>query len=256
MPELTKETIAAARAVVGVPDERFPRHVAIIMDGNGRWARQRGLPRVAGHREGAKVVRRIVTEAARLGLDALTLYSFSVENWSRPADEVNMLMGLYAEYLVRERPTCMEHNVRLRHVGLREGLPEHVLRELDAGVEATAVNTGMTLCLAINYGSRAEIVHAVRRIARETAAGELTVEQIDDQCISDHLTTAGVPDPDLMVRTSGELRLSNFLLWQASYAEFYAAEVFWPDFDTEEFHKAIREFSRRNRRFGGLSDRK
>jgi len=250
--DVSPEAVASARAALGVPDERIPRHIAIIMDGNGRWATQRGLPRVTGHAEGAKVVRTIVTEAARLGLDALTLYSFSIENWSRPAEEVSSLMGLYAEYLVRERQTCLDHNVRLRHVGLRDGLPARVLEELDESVRVTAPMTGMMLCLALNYGSRAEIVEAVKRIAAEVAAGRMDVDNIDERTIDEHLTTAGAPDPDLIIRTSGELRLSNYLLWQASYAEFYATDVYWPDFTAAELHKAILEFSRRNRRFGGL----
>jgi undecaprenyl diphosphate synthase len=252
MADVSPQAVAAARASLGIPDEGIPHHVAIIMDGNGRWAKQRGLPRVAGHREGATVVRTIVTESARLGLSALTLYSFSIENWSRPKDEVAALMHLYAEYLIGERQTCIDHNIRLRHVGLRDGLPDTVLEELDRSVSVTAGNTGMTLCLALNYGGRAEIVQAVRDIADEVRAGTRPTDQIDQQTISDHLTTAGLPDPDLMVRTSGEFRISNFLLWQASYAEFYVTDVFWPDFSPAELHNAILECSRRNRRFGGL----
>ncbi len=253
MADVSPQAIAAARADLKIADERIPRHVAIIMDGNGRWAAARGLPRVAGHAEGAKVVRVIVTEAARLGLDALTLYSFSIENWSRPADEVSSLMGLYAEYLRQERGTCIDHNIRLRHVGIREGLPESVLAELDESIRVTASNTGMFLCLALNYGSRAEIVEAVKQIAAEVSTGAMAPQDIDESTIDAHLTTAGVPDPDLIVRTSGELRLSNYLMWQASYAEFYATDVCWPDFNTNELHESILEFSRRNRRFGGLS---
>jgi undecaprenyl diphosphate synthase len=252
MVDLTAEAIRAARAELGVPDERMPRHVAIIMDGNGRWARQRDLPRVAGHRAGAKVVRGIVTEGARLGLEALTLYSFSIENWSRPRDEVNALMGLYAEFLASERQTCVDHNVRLRHIGIRQGLPQSVIDELDESLRVTQSLTGMTLNLAINYGGRAELVEAVRKIGREVRDGGLDAEKIDQQTICDHLDTAGVVDPDLIIRTSGELRLSNFLLWQASYSEFYVTDAFWPDFDQTELHKAIIDFSRRHRRFGGL----
>ncbi len=250
--DTSPQAVKAARADLGIPEERIPRHVAIIMDGNGRWATERGLPRVAGHAEGATVVRTIVTEAARLGLEALTLYSFSIENWSRPREEVEALMGLYAEYLIRERRTCIDHNIRLRHVGLRDGLPASVLRELDESVRVTASNTGMFLCLALNYGSRAEIVAAVRRIAAKVADGTLAPDDVDEAVIDAHLTTSGVPDPDLIIRTSGELRLSNFLLWQAAYAEFYATDVFWPDFDPGELHRAIGAFSRRHRRFGGL----
>jgi undecaprenyl diphosphate synthase len=253
MADISPQAVTAARQALGIDERRIPRSIAIIMDGNGRWAVRHGLPRPAGHQEGAKAVRRIVTEAARLGLEALTLYSFSIENWSRPADEVNALMHLYAEYLAQERPTLMSHNVRLRHLGRREGLPESVLRELEQSLRVTADNTGMHLCLAINYGSRTEIADAVRRLARRVRQGELSAEQIDEQAISASLDTAGVPDPDLVIRTSGELRLSNFLLWQVSYAEFYVADVLWPDFDEAQFHQAIRAYAGRQRRFGGLS---
>jgi len=252
MPDLSPQAVADARRALGVPEERLPRSVAIIMDGNGRWAEHRGLPRSAGHEAGAQNVRRIVTEAARLGLEALTLYSFSIENWSRPPEEVSVLMHLYADYLVRERPTLLENNVRLRHLGRREGLPAPVLRELDESVRVSARNTGMYLCLALNYGSRAEITDAVARIARRAAAGELKPEQISESTLSESLDTAGVPDPDLLVRTSGEMRVSNFLLWQISYAEFYATDVFWPDFDESQFDKALAAYASRHRRFGGL----
>ncbi len=252
MADISPQSVAAVRADVGVPDERFPHHVAIIMDGNGRWASSRGLPRPAGHAEGAKVVRKIITQSARLGLEALTLYSFSIENWSRPHDEVNALMGLYAEYLVRERPTLMAHNVRLRHLGRRDGLPESVLTELDRSVEVSSGNTGMWLNLALNYGGRAELTAAVRAIAARAAEGKILPGQIDERVISDALDTAGLPDPDLLIRTAGEMRVSNFLLWQVSYAEFYVTDTLWPDFDEEDFGRAIRAFAERHRRFGGL----
>jgi len=250
MTALTPETMAAARARLGLEHEHVPRSVAIIMDGNGRWARQRSLPRTAGHAAGAEVVRRIVTEAAQLDIGALTLYSFSTENWHRPREEIEALMGLYATYLSRERETMVSHNIRLRHIGLREGLPEPVIRQLDESAQATANNTGMVLCLALNYGSRAEILRGVRKIARRVADGEIAPEAIDEALMDASLDTAGMPDPDLLIRTSGELRLSNFLLWQLSYAEFYASEVYWPDFTCEEFHRALRSFSARHRRFG------
>jgi undecaprenyl diphosphate synthase len=255
MADISPAAVAAARSALGVPDDRIPRSVAIIMDGNGRWAQSHGLPRVAGHEQGAKVVRRIVTEAARLGLEALTLYSFSIENWRRPADEVSALMHLYADYLVHERPTVMAHNVRLRHLGRRAGLPDTVLRELDESVRVSAVNTGMYLCLALNYSSRAEMIDAVAHIARDVAAGRLDPEKIDESTVSDALDTAGVPDPDLLIRTSGEHRLSNFLLWQLSYAEFYVTDAYWPDFDEEAFRQAIRAYANRHRRFGGLENK-
>jgi len=254
MPDLSPQAIAEARRELSVPDDHIPRSVGIIMDGNGRWANERGLSRSAGHDAGARVVRRIVTEAARLGLEALTLYSFSIDNWLRPAEEVNTLMHLYAEYLIRERPTVMENNIRLRHLGRREGLPEMVLKELDESVRISRDNTGMYLCLALNYGSRTEMTDAVRRIASRVEAGEMKPDQIDADLISTQLDTADVPDPDLVIRTSGEMRLSNFLLWQISYAEFYVTDAYWPDFDEEEFRKALRTFASRHRRFGGLDD--
>ncbi len=252
MADISPHAVAAARKELGVDDERIPRSVAIIMDGNGRWATQRNLPRPLGHKEGAKVVRKIVTEAARLGLDALTLYSFSIENWSRPEDEVRSLMHLYSEYLINERPTVMNHNIRLRHLGRRDGLPQHVLDELDESVRVSSSNTGMFLCLALNYGSRAEITDAVRKLAGQVERGELKSQDITEQHITANLDSVGVPDPDLVIRTAGEWRFSNFLLWQVSYTELLAVDTLWPDFDEEEFRKAILAFSHRNRKFGGL----
>ncbi|MFB3890435.1 MAG: isoprenyl transferase [Phycisphaerae bacterium] len=254
MADLSPQAVAAARRALGVPDERIPRSVAIIMDGNGRWARARGLPRPAGHEQGAATVRTIVSEAARLGLSALTLYSFSIENWRRPRDEVNALMHLYADTLVRERPTLMENNIRLRHLGRREGLPAIVLRELDRSLAASAANTGMFLSLALNYGGRDEIIDAVSRIAWRVQRGQLSPEDINEELLSGSLDTAGVPDPDLLIRTAGELRVSNFLLWQISYAELYVTDVFWPDFNEAEFHTALKAYAGRHRRFGGLDD--
>jgi undecaprenyl diphosphate synthase len=252
VPINTVESIAAARAPVGIPDGQYPRHVAIIMDGNGRWARQRSLPRPIGHREGAKAVRAVVTEASHLGLEALTLYGFSVDNWRRPPEEVAALMALFADTLRRERPTIMDNNVRFRHLGRRAGLPEHLLAEIDGTAEATAAHTGMWLNLAINYGSRAELADAVRKLARAALDGRLSPEAVDERTVSDALGTAGQPDPDLLIRTAGEMRLSNFLLWQISYAEFYVTDRLWPDFGVAEFHAALRAYAARERRFGGL----
>jgi undecaprenyl diphosphate synthase len=252
MNDLSPKAIAEAQAALGVPDERFPRSVAIIMDGNGRWAQERGQSRLAGHQAGAENVLRIITEAARLGLEALTLYSFSIENWNRPANEVNALMHLYAEYLSRERPTLANNNIRLRHLGRRDGLPEEVRRELEESLRISRDHTGMHLCLALNYGGRAEITDAVRRLARRVAQGQLKAEAIEEADIAAALDSSGIPDPDLLIRTSGEQRLSNFLLWQLSYAEFYVTQVYWPDFSPEEFQKAIRAYASRQRRFGGL----
>jgi len=248
------DAVAEARRSLGIDPDQCPDSVAIIMDGNGRWAQARGLPRSAGHEAGARVVRKIVIESARLGLKALTLYSFSLDNWKRPADEIRTLMGLYAQYLALERPTLIEQNVRLLHLCRRDGLPEQVLQELDASIEACRNNTGMYLCLALNYGSRAEIVDAVRKLGRKIAAGQLQPDQLDEQAVSAALDTAGVPDPDLVIRTAGEMRLSNFLLWQISYAEFYVTQKRWPDFTEADLHEAIRDYCGRHRRFGGLDD--
>ncbi len=250
--DLSPQAIAAARAATGIPADRWPRHVAIIMDGNGRWARSRGLPRPAGHEAGAEVVSRIVAQAAKWGLEAITLYSFSLENWRRPREEVQALMHLYAYYLRRERSEQMANNIRLRHLGRRDGLPQSVLDELDESVRQSGANSGMYLCLALNYGSRAEIVDAVRRIATDVRQGKLAPEQIGDQTIDAALDSHGIPDPDLLVRTAGEHRISNFLLWQISYAELYVTDVLWPDFSIEELAKAIGSFAGRHRRFGGL----
>jgi len=252
MEDVTPETIRAARAEVGLSEQTMPRSVAIIMDGNGRWARQRGLPRTAGHARGAETVSRIIREATRLGLSALTLYSFSMENWSRPHDEVDALMHIYAEYLVRERPLVISHSLRVRHLGRRDGLPQSVLKELDESCRVSRDNTGMFLALALNYGSRVEMTDAVRDIARRVADGKIAPEDVDQQVISDALNSKDMPDPDLLVRTSGEMRLSNFLLWQLSYAEFYVTDVYWPDFSIPEFHKALLSYSSRHRRFGGV----
>ena len=252
MSEITPDSIAAARAQLGIDDDCLPRHVAIIMDGNGRWARQRGLPRPVGHREGAKTVGVVVKAASRLGLEALSLYGFSLENWSRPAEEVQALLGLFSETLRCERPTIMQNNVRFRHLGRRQGLPKTLLDEIDLTTENTRAHTGMWLNLALNYGSRAEIVDAVRAIYARVARGELAGEAIDEQTVTDALDTAGQCDPDLIIRTAGEMRISNFLLWQVSYAEFVVTDVLWPDFAEPEFHQCLAVYAARSRRFGGL----
>jgi undecaprenyl diphosphate synthase len=227
------------------------------MDGNGRWAVQRGLERVRGHQEGAKTVRNLVTECARLrkhhgGPDYLTLYSFSLENWKRPPEEVTFLMQMYIDYLRCERPTMMENNIRFRQIGRLDNLPEPVLDEVNIALEETKNNDGLTLVLALNYGSRAEIVDAVRAIAEQVRAGSLDPRDIDESTITNHLYTAGMPDPDLLIRTAGEMRISNYLLWQISYAELFVSDVLWPDFAEKDLHEAIRAFASRNRRFGAL----
>ena len=230
----------------------LPRHVAIIMDGNGRWAKAQGKDRTYGHHCGAEAVRPIVTECARLGLDALTLYSFSTENWTRSQDEVACLMDLYVEYLISERHLFMDNNVKFIQIGRKEGLPPRVIDQLEQTRALTVDNTGLTLALAINYGSRSEITDAVRRIAQKVKDGALDPQAIEPQTISDHLYTAGLPDPDLLIRTAGEMRISNYLLWQISYAELYVADICWPEFDVKQLHKAFAEFTTRKRKFGGV----
>jgi undecaprenyl diphosphate synthase len=231
---------------------RLPRHIAMIMDGNGRWARERGLERIEGHVRGADTVRRIVEECCRLGIGQLTLYSFSSENWKRPQREVDFLMGLLKQYLVAERPEIMKQNIRFRVLGRRAELASEVVAEIEETERLSAANTGTTLALAVNYGSRAEIVDAVRAIAGRVSRGELTPADVDEATISDSLYTAGMPDPDLLIRTAGEMRVSNYLLWQISYAELWVTPVCWPDFNTEVFHTALRDYAGRERRFGGL----
>jgi len=236
-----------------VPPDRLPRHVAIIMDGNGRWAEQRGLPRVEGHRAGATSVRRVTEECARLGIEQLTLYCLSSENWKRPAEELDFLMQLLRHYLAEERPRVMEHNIQVRWIGRREGLPDEAVRGLDEIVEYSAANTGLRVCLAINYGGRTELVDAARRLSEDVSRGELDAAAIDDEAFSSRLYTAGLPDPDLLIRTAGEMRVSNFLLWQISYAEIWVTDVCWPDFDESQLHAALRSYAPRRRRFGGLT---
>ena len=238
-----------------IPANRIPRHIAVIMDGNGRWAVRRHLERIKGHEEGAKTVRKIVTECARLrkhlgGPDFLTLYSFSLENWKRPVDEVTFLMQMYIEYLRAERPTMMENNIRFRQIGRLDNLPEPVLEEMNIALAETKHNTGLTLVLALNYGSRAEITDAVREMVRRANLGELSPEEVDESCVAEHLYTAGMADPDLVIRTAGEMRLSNFLLWQLAYAELYFTPVLWPDFRSDDLLLALLDYQGRERRFG------
>lgn len=246
-------TSEAAPRTLEIPPERRPRHIAIIMDGNGRWAERQHLPRVAGHQLGVESVRRTTEECARLGIEQLTLYCLSSENWKRPQTEINFLMHLLEQYMIEERSTIMENNVRVRMIGRREEIPEQVLRELDKTVSMSHENTGLRLNLAINYGGRAEIVDAVRNIATCVQANTLSPRDIDEQTVADKLYTNGAPDPDLLIRTAGEMRISNFLLWQISYAEIWVTEKCWPEFHEEVLHEAIRAYAGRHRRFGGLS---
>jgi undecaprenyl diphosphate synthase len=235
-----------------VPPDRLPRHIAIIMDGNGRWARRRGLPRIEGHRRGVASVRRTTEECSRLGIECLTLYCLSSENWKRPQTEIDFLMHLLEQYMIEERSTIMDNRLRVRMIGRRDDIPAPVLLELDKTVAMSAQNTGTELCLAINYGGRAELVDAMRRIGDKVQSAQLDWTGIDEATIVAHLDTAGLPDPDLLIRTAGEMRISNFLLWQVSYAELWVTDHCWPDFDEADLHQAIRDFGQRERRFGGL----
>ena len=250
---MSQPSTTAASEELGVPAERMPRHIAAIMDGNGRWAQRRGLPRIEGHRRGVASVRRTTEECSRLGLDQLTLYCLSSENWKRPQLELDFLLRLLEQYMIEERTTILKHNIRASVIGRRQGIPDDVLREMDKTVELSRENTGLRLCLAINYGARAEMVDAVRRIAARVAAGELEPDEIDEETVSEHLYTAGMSDPDLLIRTAGEMRVSNFLLWQISYSEIWVTEACWPEFDERHLHQAIRDYAARDRRFGGLN---
>jgi len=235
-----------------LPAERLPRHVAIIMDGNGRWAQQRGLPRVEGHRAGIRAVRASVEGAARLELEVLTLYAFSTENWKRPRWEVRTLMGLLKEYLKKELDVLVDNNIRFQPIGRINELEDEIQLGLERAVDATRTNTGLLFQIALNYSGRAELVDAVRTAVGAAATGRLVPEAVDESWVSDHLTTAGCPDPDLLIRTSGELRVSNFLLWQIAYAELYITPVLWPDFSHRDLVHAVIDYARRERRFGGV----
>jgi undecaprenyl diphosphate synthase len=235
---------------LGLTPEQVPRHIAIIMDGNGRWAQRRNLPRAEGHYEGGKTVEKIAQYCVDFGMECLTLYSFSMENWKRPKSEVDTLMHIYARYLVEIRPTLMKNNVRLIHLGRSEQLPAAVRTELERTIRMTAGNTGMIIALALNYSGRAEIVDAVKEIAGEYKNERLGLNDIDEECVSEHLYTAGLAEPDLLIRTANEMRVSNFLLWQISYSEFYVTKTLWPDFEKSDLEKAIVAYSKRERRFG------
>ncbi len=239
-------------ADAGLDPVRLPRHVAIIMDGNGRWAQQRGLPRIEGHRRGVQSVRDTVEECCRLGIEQLTLFCLSVENWKRPQTELDFLMALLHQYLIAERAEIMEQNIRFTTIGRREGLTPRVLQEIEENIRVSGGNTGMVLCLAINYSGRAELVDSVRHLADLVRRGQLDPDSIDETTLSDALYTAGMPDPDLLIRTAGEMRISNFLLWQISYAELWMTPRCWPYFNPDALHEGLRDFAARERRFGGL----
>jgi undecaprenyl diphosphate synthase len=232
-----------------------PRHVAIIMDGNGRWARARGLPRVAGHREGVRAARGVVRAAGEAGVEYLTLYAFSSENWTRPSSEVRFLMDLLESSIDRELPELCKHDVRLRVIGRDDNLPPAVRRGIARAERATNGNQGLTLVVALNYGARAELVDAFRELGRRLLGGDLQLKDIDEAAVFSALYTEGIPDPDLLIRTSGEMRISNFLLWQIAYTELWMTPTLWPDFRPREFYRAVLEFQGRERRFGGVKHR-
>ena len=252
MPTQIQRRQATAEAM-GFDINQIPANIAIIMDGNGRWATEQGMPRFEGHRKGGKVVEDIVLTCSDMGVESLTLYSFSMQNWKRPQAEIDFLMYIYTRYLIEIRPTLEKHNVRLYHIGRTEGLPDLVVEELNRTIEITKNYTGLKLVLALNYGSREEIVDAVKKIAGKAKAGEIEIDDIDEKLISQSLDTSPIEDPDLLIRTSGEMRISNFLLWQISYSEFYVTDAYWPDFDKAELEKAIQNYANRNRRLGDVA---
>lgn len=246
------QTESLPAALAEIDRGQWPRHIAVIMDGNGRWAQRRGLPRIEGHRKGVESVRRIVEESAQIGIEQITLYCLSSENWKRPSAELDFLMYLLEQYMVEERSTIMQNNIRVSTIGRRDGIPERVQVEMDKTIEMSQSNKGMRLCLAINYGARTELIDSVRQIAEKVAEKHLRADEISEEVINAHLYTAGMTDPDLLIRTAGEMRISNFLLWQISYAEIWVTERCWPEFCEDDLHGAIVDFANRERRFGGL----
>jgi len=254
-PESLKPSdLAEERLLLELDADRLPQHIAVIMDGNGRWAERRHLPRIAGHRAGVQSARTVIETCARLGIPALTLYAFSMENWRRPKAEIDFLMRLLREYLRKELPTIHKNNIRMQVIGRADQLPVEVRADVDRATEQTAGNTGMKLTVALNYGGRAELVDAFNRILDRVRNNGLANARVDEELISQHLYTAGLPDPDLLIRTSGELRVSNFLLWQIAYAEIYVTETLWPDFSRAQLYEALLEFQKRERRYGGLAE--
>ncbi|HZH61234.1 MAG TPA: isoprenyl transferase [Metabacillus sp.] len=248
-PQLSSDKIVNKEEVL---KGEIPNHIAIIMDGNGRWAKKRALPRMAGHHEGMKVVRRITKQASALGVKALTLYAFSTENWKRPKIEVDYLMKLPEEFLTTYLPELIEENVQVRVMGDKNRLPIHTLKAVEKAIEDTKTNDGLILNFALNYGSRSEIITAVQEIAKDVETGKLNREEIDETLFSNYLMTQTLPDPDLLIRTSGEIRLSNFMLWQLAYTEFWFTDVLWPDFNEQCLLQAIDTYQQRGRRFGGI----
>ena len=260
VPDSLKSSSRDEERLLGELDaDRLPQHIAVIMDGNGRWARRRHLPRVAGHRAGVQSARTIIETCARLNISALTLYAFSMENWRRPKAEIDFLMRLLREYLRKELPVIHRNNIRLLVIGRPDQLPEAVRSDIERAMEFTAGNSGMKLAVALNYGGRAELVDAFNRILERVKQDALASEgaepvKIDEEMISQNLYTAGLPDPDLLIRTSGEMRVSNFLLWQIAYAEIYVTETLWPDFTRSQLYEALLDYQKRERRYGGLTE--
>ncbi|HSD92947.1 MAG TPA: isoprenyl transferase [Methyloceanibacter sp.] len=248
-------TLTVEKLAWGATDKPAIRHIAIIMDGNGRWAAERGLPRAEGHRQGVESVRRTVEASLELGISHLTLFSFSSENWTRPKQEINDLFGLLRRFIRRDLADLHKHGVKIRVIGTREGLDADILRMIDEAVELTKDNAALNLTIAFNYGARDEIARAAQRIAADVADGALSAAEVTEERFGAYLDTANLPDPDLLIRTSGELRLSNFLLWQLAYAEFVFVDTYWPDFTRDQLEAAIAEYHRRSRRFGGTSAR-
>ncbi len=242
------------RLLADLDATRLPQHIAVIMDGNGRWAQRRHLPRIAGHRAGVQSARTVIETCARLNIPALTLYAFSMENWRRPKAEIDFLMRLLREYLRKELPVIHRNNIRLLVIGRPDHLPEAVRTDVERAMKQTAGNSGMQLAVALNYGGRAELVDAFNRILDRVRNNGLANARVDEEMISQHLYTAGLPDPDLLIRTSGELRVSNFLLWQIAYAEIYVTETLWPDFTRAQLFEALLDFQKRERRYGGLAE--
>lgn len=253
MQKSTEKNLRKTAERLGIKPEQMPRHIAIIMDGNGRWAQKKGLPRVEGHRQGGKIVEKTALCGVDLGIESLTLYSFSMENWKRPREEIDFLMRLYTQYLVGIRPMMMKNNVKLIHLGRLTNLPPKLKTDLANSIEMTSANTGMILGLALNYGGRSEIIDAVKKIAQEYKDGQLHLKDIDEQCISRHLYAPNLAELDLLIRTANEKRVSNFLLWQISYSEFYVTKTLWPDFKKANLEKAILAYAQRERRFGDIS---
>lgn len=254
--QINMDTLSLEERVDLAKSEPIPAHVAIIMDGNGRWAKKRAMPRVAGHHEGMKTVRKVTRFASDLGIKVLTVYAFSTENWKRPKPEVDFLMRLPVEFLGSFLPEMMERNVRVEMIGDPSLLPAHTQKALYEAMEETKHNTGLILNFALNYGSRSEMVNAMKMMLQKVQDGHLTMQDITEDCLTSHLMTAHLPEPDLLIRTSGEVRLSNFMLWQLAYTEFWFTDTLWPDFSEENLLEAVENYQKRNRRYGGLKEKK